>query len=137
MKKLNKRWKIILYGCSGLGVNMLNMIVGSYLCSALLIGGFDKHVEQWTYLNRDLVIAGLWGTLMFFIGFIAAIILGAGKLYALSNGIPQRLVTDSPYFYISLTMMILGTQLFLTGFLAELISRTSQERNKYNIAKEI
>ena len=74
MKKLNKRWKIILYGCSGLGVNMLNMIVGSYLCSALLIGGFDKHIEQWTYLNRDLVIAGLWGTLIFavkvFDGFI-------------------------------------------------------------------
>jgi hypothetical protein len=74
---------------------------------------------------------------MFFIGFIAAIILGAGKLYALSHGIAQRLVTDSPYFYIALTMMILGTQLFLTGFIAELVSRTSQERNKYNISKEI
>ena len=64
MQKLDKRWKIILYGCSGLGVNMLNMIVGSYLCSALLIGGFDKHVENWTYLNRDLVVAGLWATLI-------------------------------------------------------------------------
>jgi hypothetical protein len=46
-------------------------------------------------------------------------------------------VTDSPYFYIALTMMILGTQLFLTGFIAELVSRSSQERNKYNISKEI
>ena len=82
-------------------------------------------------------IFGLWGTAMFFLGFIAAIILGASKLYALANNIPFRLVTDSPYFYISLVMMILGTQLFLTGFLSELISRTSQERNKYNIAKEI
>ena len=90
-----------------------------------------------TFGYRPMHIFGLWGTLMFFIGFVAAIILGAGKIYALSHGIPQRLVTSSPYFYISLTMMILGTQLFLTGFLAELISRTSQERNKYNIAKEI
>ena len=86
---------------------------------------------------RPMHIFGLWGTLMFFIGFIAVAILGASKLYALANGIPFRLVTDSPYFYISLTMMILGTQLFLTGFLAELVSRTSTERNKYNIAKEI
>ena len=90
-----------------------------------------------TFGYRPMHIFGLWGTIMFFIGFIAVIILGTGKLYALANGIPLRLVTDSPYFYISLTMMILGTQLFLTGFLAELISRTSQERNKYNIAKEI
>ena len=86
---------------------------------------------------RPMHIFGLWGSLMFFIGLIAAAVLGIGKLYALSQGIPFRLVTDSPYFYLSLTMMILGTQLFLTGFLAELISRTSQERNKYNIAKEI
>lgn len=74
---------------------------------------------------------------MFFIGFIAAIIVGSTKLISLYNGNPSRLVTDSPYFYISLTMMILGTQLFLTGFIAELISRTSQERNRYNISKEI
>ena len=90
-----------------------------------------------TFGYRPMHIFGLWGTVMFFIGFISALILGISKLYALANGIPLRLVTDSPYFYISLTMMILGTQLFLTGFIAELISRTSQERNKYNIAKEI
>ncbi len=86
---------------------------------------------------RPMHIFGLWGSLMFVIGFLAAFILGASKIYALTQGLPQRLVTDSPYFYIALTMMILGTQLFLTGFLAELISRTSQERNKYNIAKEL
>ena len=89
------------------------------------------------FCYRPMHIFGLWGSLMFFIGFIAALVLGVGKLYALSQGLNFRLVTDSPYFYISLTMMILGTQLFLTGFLAELVSRTSQERNKYNIAKEI
>lgn len=86
---------------------------------------------------RPMHIFGLWGSLMFAIGLIATIIVGASKLYAMTEGLPYRLVTDSPYFFIALTMMILGTQLFLTGFLAELISRTSQERNKYNIAKEI
>lgn len=86
---------------------------------------------------RPMHIFGLWGSLMFIIGFVSAFILGANKLYALTQCLPQRLVTESPYFYIALTMMILGTQLFLTGFLAELISRTSQERNKYNIAKEL
>ena len=86
---------------------------------------------------RPMHIFGLWGSFMFFIGFIAAIVVGGSKLWALAHGMPSRLVTDSPYFYISLTMMILGTQLFLTGFIAELISRTSQERNRYNISKEI
>lgn len=53
-----------MYACSGLGVNMLNMIMGSYLCSALLVGGFDEHVENWTFLNKDLVIATpFWGAL--------------------------------------------------------------------------
>ena len=85
---------------------------------------------------RPMHIFGFWGTLMFVVGFISALILGCNKLYAMAEGLPYRLVADSPYFYISLVMMIIGTQLFLTGFLAELISRTSQERNKYNIAKE-
>lgn len=71
MKTLDKKWKLVLFGCSGLGLNMLNMIMGSYLCSALLVGGFDHHVEYWTYLNRDLVLASplrfatLWGILVF------------------------------------------------------------------------
>lgn len=86
---------------------------------------------------RPMHIFGFWGTLMFIVGFVSALILGCNKLYAMAEGLPYRLVADSPYFYISLVMMIIGTQLFLTGFLAELISRTSQERNKYNIAKEI
>lgn len=85
---------------------------------------------------RPMHIFGFWGTLMFIVGFVSALILGCNKLYAMAEGLPYRLVADSPYFYISLVMMIIGTQLFLTGFLAELISRTSQERNKYNIAKE-
>ena len=60
MKKITSKKQLILYACSGLGVNMLNIIVGSYLCSAMLVGGFEKHVENWTYLNKDLVVSGLW-----------------------------------------------------------------------------
>ncbi len=66
MKKITNRKKLALYGCSGLGVNMLTLLVGSYLCSALLVGGFENHIESWTYLNKDLVVAGLWGILVFF-----------------------------------------------------------------------
>lgn len=65
MEKITNRKKLLLYGCSGFGVNMLNIIVGSYLCSALLIGGFETHIESWTYLNKDLVIAGLWAVFVF------------------------------------------------------------------------
>ena len=82
-------------------------------------------------------VFGFLGSLMFFIGFVAIVIVGAGKLYALSKGVPARLVTDSPYFYISLTMMLLGTQLFLAGFIGELISRNANSRNSYQIDEEI
>ncbi len=102
--------------------------------------GYLDLISLWflsRFSRRPMHIFGLWGTLMFLIGFVSAIIVGAAKLIALANCEPSRLVTDSPYFYIALTMMILGTQLFLTGFIAELVSRTSQERNKYNISKEI
>lgn len=80
---------------------------------------------------------GLLGSLMFFVGLISLVIVGASKLYAMNNGLPYRLVTSSPYFYISLTSMILGTQLFLAGFIGELISRNSSERNNYKIEEEI
>lgn len=86
---------------------------------------------------RPMHIFGLWGSLMFLLGLVAVIVVGAGKLIAMSRGVPARLVTDSPYFYLALTLMILGTQMFLTGFLAELVSRNSPERNHYNIEKEI
>ena len=74
---------------------------------------------------------------MFFIGFVSAIIIGVDKLYSLAHGIPQRLVTESPYFYIALTMMVIGTQLFLAGFLGDLISRDSSSRNDYQIEEEL
>ena len=80
---------------------------------------------------------GFLGSLMFLLGLIAVIVVGANKLYAMSHGIPHPLVTNSPYFYISLTLMILGTQLFLVGFLGEIISRNSADRNTYKIEEEL
>ena len=80
---------------------------------------------------------GFLGSLMFILGFIAVVIIGANKLYALEHGLPYTLITDSPYFYLSLTTMILGTQLFLAGFIGELIARNSTERNNYKIEKEL
>ena len=80
---------------------------------------------------------GLLGSLMFLIGLIAVIAVGAIKLYNMHAGNHYILVTDSPYFYLALTCMILGTQLFLTGFLGELIARNSQSRNHYEIEEEI
>jgi hypothetical protein len=74
---------------------------------------------------------------MFVLGFISVIIVGATKLYNMYNGMPYRLVTESPYFFLALTAMIIGTQLFLTGFLGELIARNAPERNKYQIEKII
>ncbi len=80
---------------------------------------------------------GLLGSLMFFIGLIAVIAVGVIKLYNMYAGNHYILVTDSPYFYLALTCMILGTQLFLTGFLGELIARSSAGRNHYEIEEEI
>ena len=79
---------------------------------------------------------GLWGSVMFIICFLCVVFIGANKLYSLANGIPARLITDSPYFYLALLGMLLGVQMFLTGFLGEIISRNSQERNNYKIEKE-
>ena len=104
------------------------------------VNGYLDLMSLWfisTFGMKPMHIFGFIGTLMFIIGFIAIIIVGAIKVIALCQHVPHALVTDSPYFYISLTMMILGTQLFVAGFLGDLISRNSQERNKYQVEKEI
>lgn len=66
MRKFTSKKQLILYGCAGLGINMLSLFMGSYLCSALMTGGFEKNVEQWTYLNKDIVVYALWTVLAFF-----------------------------------------------------------------------
>ena len=80
---------------------------------------------------------GFLGTIVFLLGFLATFILGIQKAWALYNGIPMRLITNSPYFYLALTMMMIGTQLFLAGFLGDLISRNSAGRNEYQIEENI
>ncbi len=80
---------------------------------------------------------GLWGSLMFLIGFISAAIVGITKLWKMNHGMAYNLVTDSPYFFISLTMMILGSQFFLAGFIGELIARSSPRRNDYEVSERI
>ncbi len=87
--------------------------------------------------KKPMHLFGTLGTLMFIIGFVIAIYLGADKLISVYKHIRAPLVTTSPYFYIALTAMIIGTQLFLAGFLGELISRSSTERNSYQIEKKI
>ena len=104
------------------------------------VNGYLDLLTLWflsTFGKKPMHVFGFLGTVMFVIGFIAAFVIGADKLWCLANNIPQRLVTDSPYFFIALAMMIIGTQLFLTGFLGDLISRSSSGRNDYQIEETI
>lgn len=89
-----------------------------------------------TFGLKPMHVFGFLGSIMFFIGFVAVIIVGGVKLAAICQGVSAPLVTSSPYFYIALTMMILGTQLFVAGFLGELISRNAAGRNNYQIEAE-
>ncbi|MBR5542252.1 MAG: glycosyltransferase family 2 protein [Bacteroides sp.] len=104
------------------------------------VNGYLDLISLW-FLSKfgvkPMHIFGFLGSLMFIFGFFAVVAVGAHKLYAMYSGQPYILVTDSPYFYLALTTMILGTQLFLAGFLGELIARNSPERNKYQIEKEL
>jgi glycosyltransferase involved in cell wall biosynthesis len=115
------------FGTSKFG---LNRFVNGYLdlFSLWFLAKFGK---------RPMHFFGFWGTVMFLLGFIAVLVVGGMKWYALSTGTRSPLVTSTPYFYLALTTMILGTQMFLAGFLGELVSRNSAERNNYNIEKTI
>jgi glycosyltransferase involved in cell wall biosynthesis len=80
---------------------------------------------------------GLLGSLIFFIGFISVLIVGGIKFYCLQEGIPAPLITNTPYVYVALVSMVIGTQLFLAGFVGELITRNSPERNRYIVSETI
>lgn len=82
-------------------------------------------------------IFGLIGSLMFIAGFVIALVLGIKKLHFVSQGLRAPLVTDNPYFFIALAVMIIGTLLFIAGFLGELINRNSPDRNNYLIKSKI
>lgn len=86
--------------------------------------------------KRPMHLFGTIGTLVFTAGFLLAIYLGTSKLLAVYNNEAARLLTDRPSFYISLTCMVIGTQLFLAGFVSELVGRANPERNHYIIAEE-
>lgn len=86
---------------------------------------------------KPMHLFGLLGSLMFLLGLIAVAVVGFGKLYNLYHGLPYRLVTESPYFFLALTLMVIGSQLFLAGFIGELVVRNSPSRNHYEIQQEI
>ena len=89
------------------------------------------------FAKRPMHFFGLYGVLMFGFGFFSALYIGLTKLIRLQQGVKSILVTESPWFYIALTSMILGTMLFLTGFLAELIVRTSNKKEHYTICEKL
>ena len=94
------------------------------------VNGYLDLLTLWflsTFGKKPMHVFGFLGSLMFIVGFLAAIFLAVGKLMG------KLWITDSPFFYIALTMMVMGTQLFMTGFLGDLISRSSQNRNDYQV----
>ncbi|MBK0371193.1 glycosyltransferase family 2 protein [Flavobacterium agrisoli] len=104
------------------------------------INGFLDLITIWflsRFGKRPMHLFGAVGSLMFFIGFFLAFYIGAMKLYSLYNDMHYSLVTRNPWFFIALTTMILGTQLFLAGFLGEIILRTKNNEARYKIGKEL
>lgn len=89
------------------------------------------------FSKRPMHFFGLYGTLMFVFGFLVTLYLGVDKLVAMQLGQPARLVAENPWFYIALVVMILGTQLFLAGFIAELIIRNSGRRTEYSVDQRL
>lgn len=115
------------YGSSKFGINRF-------------FNGYLDLLTLWFLSNfgkKPMHVFGFLGSIVFFISFLALIGMGIGKIIELSHGNYGHLVTESPYFYIFLTTMMIGTQLFLTGFIGDLVSRNSPRRNEYQIEKEI
>lgn len=111
MKKITSRKKLFLYGCAGMGVNMLTLMIGTYLCSALLTGGFDKNVELWTYKNQNLVIPAVWSALI----LVAKIIDGVIDIpmSSFTDNLKTRWGRRRPAIVIGFVPMIIAYLLFL------------------------
>ena len=124
--------KIVVHQARKYGVTKFGLSRFIYgpldLMSISFVGKFGR---------RPMHFFGSFGLVLFFLGFIASAYVGLSKLYLLNSGMPTVLVTSNPFFYISLTMMIMGTMLFVTGFLAEMMSRQSPSRNSYVVEKEV
>lgn len=102
------------------------------------VNGFLDLITIWflsRFGKRPMHLFGALGALMFFIGFGASIYIGAVKLYRLAQHQNTILITANPWFYIALTTMIIGTQLFLAGFLGEIILRTKNNEERYKISE--
>ena len=115
------------YGTSKFGLNRF-------------VNGYLDLITLWftsTFGRKPMHFFGLGGSLMFIVGFIALAVVLVSKLIHICTETPAPLVTSRPYFLIALTAMVIGTQLFLAGFLAELIARQSQDRNDYKIEEEL
>ncbi|MFV8370180.1 glycosyltransferase family 2 protein [Flavobacterium sp. LB2R40] len=104
------------------------------------INGFLDLITIWflsRFGKRPMHLFGAMGSLMFIIGFMLAGYIGISKLYHMYNDMRYNLVTSNPWFYIALTTMILGTQLFLAGFLGEIILRTKNNEERYKVSSEV
>lgn len=104
------------------------------------INGFLDLITIWflsRFGKRPMHLFGAMGSLMFVIGFFAAGYIGFSKLYRLYHDLPYDLVTNNPWFYISLATMIIGTQLFLAGFLGEIILRTKNNEERYKVSQQV
>ena len=103
------------------------------------VNGFLDLLSLWflsTFGKKPMHFFGFTGILMFLAGFVIAVWLIVAKLIHQAGGMHFRPVTDQPLFYLALLAVVLGVMLFLSGFICEMISRTSTERNKYNIKEE-
>jgi glycosyltransferase involved in cell wall biosynthesis len=104
------------------------------------INGFLDLITIWflsRFGKRPMHLFGAMGSLMFIIGFLLAGYIGVSKLYYMYNDMRYNLVTSNPWFYIALTTMVLGTQLFLAGFLGEIILRTKNNEERYKVSSEV
>ncbi len=104
------------------------------------VNGYLDLITLWftsKFGKKPMHFFGFWGSVMFFLSFLCLVVVLGAKMVSLWAGDPRPLVTSSPFFYMALTGMILGTQMFLSGFVGELISRNSPNRNNYKIANEI
>lgn len=111
MKTLDKKWKILLYGCSGIGLNMLNMILGVHLCNGLITNGFDADVEFWTLENRTLVVVGLWMVLSWIIKTLDGVV--DIPLSVLTDNLRTRWGRRRPAILIGYIPLLLSYVLFL------------------------
>ena len=104
------------------------------------INGFLDLITIWflsRFGKRPMHLFGAIGSLMFIIGFMLAGFIGVSKLYHMYNNMRYSLITTYPWFYIALTTMVLGTQLFLAGFLGEIILRTKNNEERYKVSREV